>query len=129
MDKAQGFETTEYGKEHEHPDWMLSAIEEIIRDQGTRSPNINVRVTFTGNLMKLTFHWYEMHLPTRMREIEELAREVLNDTFKNLKKKFKERTKEVLDAKEKKELANYTVQKVSLNERYMYAAWRFYELG
>ncbi len=35
----------------------------------------------------------------------------------------------VLELKEKKDLANYTVQKVSLNERYMYTAWRFYDLG
>jgi len=129
MDKAQGFENAEYGQEHELPDKVLSAIQEIVRDQVSRSPSSNVRVSFTGNLMRLAYHCYEMHLPVRMRDIEGTAKSVLDETFKNLKKQFKERTSDTLKAKEQKEMANYSVQKVSLNERYYYVAWRFYELG
>ena len=70
-----------------------------------------------------------MNLPVKMKEIEATAREVLNETFKNLKKQFKEKTGDTLKAKEQKDMANYSVQKVSLNERYYYVAWRFYELG
>lgn len=128
-EKAQGFETSEYGHEHVHPDKVYSVIEEIIRDQVTRSPSSNVRVSFTGNLMRIAYHCYEMHLPVKMKEIEATAKSVLDETFKNLKKQFKERTSDTLKAKEQKDMANYSVQKVSLNERYYYVAWRFYELG
>jgi len=128
-DKAQGFETSEYGREHVHPDKVYSVIEEIIRDQVSRSPASNVRVSFTGNLMRIAYHCYEMHLPVKMKEIEATAKSVLDETFKNLKKQFKERTSDTLKAKEQKDMANYSVQKVSLNERYYYVAWRFYELG
>jgi hypothetical protein len=47
---------------------------------------------------------------------------------KHLKKEYKARTKKTLNLKENKERANYTVQKVSLNERYYYVSWRCYEL-
>jgi len=129
MEKAESFETTAYGKEEGPPDKVFSAIEEIIRDQVSRSPASNVRVSFTGNLMRVSYHCYEMNLPVKMKEIEATAREVLNETFKNLKKQFKEKTGDTLKAKEQKDMANYSVQKVSLNERYYYVAWRFYELG
>ena len=127
--KPESFEMTEYGEEHRHLDKTLSVITEIVRDQLHDSPAINVRVTFTGNLMKLTYHCYEMHLPVRMRDVEETARKALTETIKNIKKEYKSRTKETLELSERKEMENYSVQKVSLNERYMYASWRFFEIG
>ncbi len=130
MGKAESFEVTSYSTEDaKRPDYVFSEITEIIRDQVEKSPNMNVRVNFTGTLMRIAYHSYEMHLPVRMKEVESTAKSVLDESFKNLKKQFKERTGDTLKATEKKELANYTVQKVSLNERYYYVAWRFYELG
>lgn len=129
MKNVESFEVTEYGQDHRLPDETYSAIVEIVRDQVHEHPEANVRVSFTGNLMKLTYHCYEMLLPTRMREVEALAKSSLDATVKNLKKEFKKRTKNVLDVKEKKDMANYSVQKTSLNERYMCSFWRFYELG
>lgn len=128
MEKVESFEVTEYGTEHEIPGRVQGVITEIIRDQVRNSPAVNVRVTFTGNLMKLTYHCYEMHLPVRQKEVEHAAKSGLDETVKHLKKEYKVRTKDTIDLKEKKEMANTAVQKVSLNERYMYSSWRFYEL-
>lgn len=130
MGKAESFEVTSYSTEDANPpDYVFSVISEIIRDQVETNPSTNVRVNFTGTLMRIAYHSYEMHLPVRMKEVESNAKAALDETFKNLKKKFKERTSDTLKAVEQKDLANYTVQKVSLNERYYYVAWRFYELG
>jgi hypothetical protein len=76
----------------------------------------------------LYYHCYEMHLPVRMREVEAQAKTILDEMVKHLKKEYKARTKKTLNLKENKERANYTVQKVSLNERYYYVSWRCYEL-
>jgi len=127
--EPESFEVTEYGSDGRTLDQDIGVIAEIVQNKVSKSPNLNTRVAFTGNLMKLTFHAYEMHAPTRMKEIERSCKETLDTMFKDIKKEFKERTSEVLKVKEKKELANYTIQKVSLNERYMYVSWRFYELG
>ena len=127
MDRPEGYEVTEYGREHEHPDHVYSVIKEIVQEQVSEFPNTNIQVSFTGNLLRLTYHCYEMHLPVRMRDIEAQAKAGLDATLKNVKKKYKERTRDVLDLKEKKDMSSYSVQKVSLNERYYYASWRFYE--
>lgn len=128
MANFESFEVTEYGEKHARPDAVYSAITEIVRDQVRDSPAVNVRVTFTGDLMRLTYHCYEMFLPTRMKQVESAAKSGLDETMKHVKKEFKKRMKKTLDVTEKKEMANYSVQKVSLNERYMYSAWRFFEL-
>ena len=129
MSKIESFEVTEYGEDHNIPGRDRGVIKEIVRDMERKSPAMGIQVSFTGNLMKLTHHCYEMHLPVRMKEVEANAKQCLDEAVKYIKKEFKERLKETLNIKEKKEMANTSVQKVSLNERYMYASWRFYEIG
>lgn len=129
MEKAQGWEVTEYGQEHNIPGRAQGYIKEIVQEMGRLSPSVGLQVTFTGNMMKLTYHSYEMHLPVRIREVEERAKQALNEAVKELKKQYKVRSGEGLDITEKKDMANTSVQKVSLNERYMYASWRFYEFA
>lgn len=128
MDKPEGFEVTEYGKPHEVYS-MYSVVHQIMEDRGREAPNYGVKVAFTGNMLKVYYHCYEMCLPTRFTEIEGNANDSLNEAIKYIKKEYKKRTKKTLDLKEKKDLANYTVQKVSLNERYYTVFWRMYELG
>lgn len=129
MEKAESFEVTEYGTKHQLPDRVRGAIVEILQDRFSKNPAANVRVSFTGNLMKLTYHCYEMLLPTRMRDAEHSAKSYLDDALKAIKKEVKDRAGELPKFSEKKDMANYSVQKASLNERYMYSSWRFYELG
>lgn len=126
--EAQGFEVTQYSKDAEVVEKKLSAIKEVVQDLVRNKPNIGVQVHFTGNMMRLSFHCSQMHLPVKMRETEQLAKETLNEAVKLIKKGVKEKIGESLDLKERKELANYSVQKTSLNERYYYSAWRFYEI-
>lgn len=126
--EPESFEVTEYSGE-DRLDRDIGAIQEIISAQIQKVPSANVRVSFTGNLVKLTYHCYEMHLPQRIRQVESDSDTMLKETVKVLKKEFKAKTGDTLKLKELKELANYSVQKVSLNERYMYAGWKFFELG
>lgn len=128
MDKVQSFEVTEYGNAHKEYD-RLAVIEQIIGDREREAPNIGVRVSFHGNQFRLHYHTYEMLVPTNMKNIEVRANDILNDCLKYLKKEYKARTKSTLSFKEIKDLANYTVQKVSLNERYYVVFWRCYELA
>lgn len=128
MDEAQGYEVTEYSGT-DRLDAKQSAIQEIVQDHISAVPSTNVRVAFTGNLVKLTYHCYEMHLPQRIRQVESDKDTVLKEMVKLLKKEFKAKTGEALTLKERKEMENHSIQKVSLNERYMYVGWRFFELG
>lgn len=126
--EPESFEVTEYsGKDR--LDRAQSAIQEIVAAKVSKIPSANVRVAFTGNLVKLTYHCYEMHLPMRMKQVESDSDTILKEMVKVLKKEYKAKTGEALVLKELKELANHSVQKVSLNERYYYAGWRFFELG
>lgn len=129
MEKAQGFEITEYGEEHEIPGRVQGSILEIIKERIQENPGVNIGVTFTANLMRLTYRSYEQGLPSKMQEVERYSKMALDETVKTLKKEFKTRNSETLDLKEVKEMANYDVQKVNLNERYVFTCWRFYEIG
>lgn len=129
MENAQGFETTEYSGPQEIPGRVQGVIADIIRDQVRSVPSVGMQVKFVGNLVRLSYHCYEMHLPRRIKEVEHAAKRGLDETVKNLKKEFKARTGDTLTLKERKEMAKTDSHKVTLNERYMYSSWRFYELG
>lgn len=128
MNKAQSFEVTEYGNAKKEYD-RISMIKQIIQERAAAAPNMSVVVSFSGNMFTLHYHVYEMLVPTRMKEIESNAHDTLNACVKYIKKEFKARTKDTLTFKELKDLANYTIQKVSLNERYYVVYWRCYEFG
>jgi len=125
--EPESFEVTEYG-DSGRMDAVQGAIMEIVDEHVSKVPNINVRVTFMGKLMKLSYHCYEMHLHQRLRQVESDQETVLREVVKLLKKEFKGKTGEALTLKERKDLANSQIQKVSLNERYMYVGWKFFEL-
>lgn len=127
--EPESFEVTEYGEDEPvGPKADLGAIQEIVQDHVRKVPSVGVRVAFTGNLVKLTYHCYEMHLPRRLQQVQSDSETVLREMVKILKKEYKAKTGETLKLKELKELANHSVQKVSLNERYMYAGWKFFEI-
>lgn len=130
MEKAEGFEIAEYSGEPPL-DQKYSVLEQILQDrhnEGPNNPSENIRMKFTGDMLQLFFHCYEVGLPYKIKEIEVRADDALNDALKYLKKEYKVRTSRALSVTEKKELRNTSAQKASLNERYYYLSWRFYEL-
>lgn len=134
--KPESFEVTEYTKGHEDITKMFSVIKEITSDTGWAAENLvnkanaaaAVRCSFHGDLLKVFYQTCEQNLPTRMRMVSELADDAVSAFVKELKKEYRTRTGQSLKLKEQKDRANYSVQKVSLNERYYYTCWKFYEL-
>lgn len=124
--QAEGFETTEYGDDKEIDAFQV--VNQIIGDKMQDEPNHNVRVSFDGKLLKITYHAYEMHAPTRMKQIEDAADQTLKSTVTFIKKEFKAKTKKTLALKEQKDRGGNSVQKVSMNERYYYIEWRAFEM-
>lgn len=127
MEKAEGFDVTEYG-EHDDTVDRRSAILTIIKRLERESPAIGVHVKFMGDDMQLTYHTYEMHVPSKMKYVEDRANGVLDDVLKQLKKEYKADVGKALSLKEKKERASHSVQKVSMSERYYAVFWRVYEI-
>lgn len=124
----ESFEVTEYGTKY-RPQDRFGLIYQIIEQMQRESPVYGCRASFSGNLLRITYNCYESMLPTRMRQVEDQAKQVLNSCISLLKKEYRRLSGKVLTLNEQKNLANYTVQKVSLNERYIFSSWRFYELG
>jgi len=131
--KPESFEVTQYSDDGaDQVVEKFSHIKQIVEGwchDNSAFPTGAIRVSLSGNTMKLIIHSYEMHLPVRMKEVQENSSKLLNEALKKLKKEFKTRSKSTLDLKELKDQANYTVQKVSLNERYYFVSWRCFELG
>jgi hypothetical protein len=128
MDKPESYEVTEYGSKKTKEFDKYSVIVQIVQEKVRDVPSLGLQVSFTGDLMRIAYHCYEMNLPSKMKTVQEQANTYLNEAVKHIKKEFKSRTKKPLTLKEKKDLANYTVQKVSLNERFYVVYWRFYEI-
>ena len=104
-------------------------IKQIFVDLVRDAPAHAVWADMTGDLMKLHYHTYVMHLPSRIKIIEDECDQIFKGTLAHLKKEFKARTGKTLKLAEQKALANRAVEKVSLNERYYYKAWRCYTVS
>ena len=129
MDKPESFEVQEYNDVKE-PYQTFQTIKQIVQDRKdlARHPSCAYKVDFLGDVLRVQVTMFEMHLPQRMKEVQDAAIKLQKAYVSELKKEFKKRTKTALSLKEIKEKADYTVQKVSLNERYYYIAWHLYEL-
>ncbi len=130
MDKPESFEVQEYNDVREPYD-MYRVLKQIVEDHKKDCPVTSqaFRIQFVGDQMKVYFTTLETMLPHRMAEVEKVAADSHRDFLKYIKKEFKSRTKRVLDCKEQKDQADYSVQKVSLNERYYFSSWRFYTIS
>lgn len=130
MEKPESFEVTDYGAENTEYN-RAAAIKQIVSEIGRSNPSFAVLASIAGNRLTLKYHCYEMHLHDhlRLRAVADQADLVFKETLKHLKKEFKSRTKKALSLKEMKGASNHNLQKVSLNERYYYLAWRVYELS
>lgn len=136
MEKAESFEVQEYDPEDLPVAEKLSVIKQILDDRKNDPstaglPSFAFQIALQGDQLITKYHCYEMLLssPDRLKEVERQADASLTELLKYLKKEFKSRTKKALTLKERKELRNYSVTKVSLNERYYYVSWRVYEMG
>lgn len=133
MEDAKGFDVTEYGDGDEDDTVAKrAAILSVINDRERDNPTIGIKVTFMGDLMRLTYHSYEMGVPSNMKEVESRANKVLDEAAKFIKKEYKNKYnghgKKKIDLKEQKPKRDYQIQKVSMNERYYVLFWRFYEI-
>jgi hypothetical protein len=129
MDKPESFEVTEYSGVRE-PYETFQTIKQIVQDRKdmARHPSCAYKVDFLGDTMRVQVTMFEMHLPQRLKEVQDTAHKLHKAYVSELKKEFKKRAKHDLKLKEIKDKADHTVQKVSLNERYYYVAWHLYEL-
>lgn len=135
MDKAQGFEVTEYDPEDLPVSEQLSVLKQIMQDRKSDAtisqlPSEAFILTLQGNQMRLAYHSYEMNLghANAIREVDGQAKKALDEVIKFLKKEFKKRTKKSLSVKEIKDKRDYSVQKTSLNSRYYYVSWRVFDI-
>lgn len=124
--EPQSFEKQEY--EEDRKDLLTSAIHQAAREI-ERTPVSGIMVKTEGDSLRLLYHCYEMHAHRRFKEIESLANDALNSGLSQLKKEVKKISRQTLDLKEQKDKRDYTVQKVSLNERYYVVFWRVYEIS
>lgn len=129
MNKPESFEITEYNDVQE-PYRTFQTIKQVVQDMKIEANSTSqaFKVDFLGDILRIQLTLFEMHLPQRMKEVEDNAHSLQKSYVSALKKEFKKRTKTDLKLKEIKDKADYTVQKVNLNERYMYFCWRLYEL-
>jgi hypothetical protein len=130
--EPQTFETTEYSDPEFGVNEAHQAILQIFKDIARDQPAHAVWAKMSGDQLTINYHTYEMHLPVRMADIKSTAKTVIDESVKYLKKEFRARTDKALkltlsggDITEQTD-RNYTVQKVSLNERYYYNAWRVF---
>lgn len=130
MDKPESFEVQEYNDVRE-PYETYKVLKQILEDHKKDYPVTSsaFRIQFVGDQMKVYYTCLEVSLPHRMAEVEKQAADAHKDFLKYVKKEFKSRTKHVLDCSEQKDQADYSVQKVSLNERYYFSSWRFYKIS
>jgi len=104
-------------------------VQQIFKDLARDAPAHAIWASMSGPQLKIHYHTYVVDLPSHMQRVEEEANGVFKSALAHLKKEFKARTGKVLKLVEQKEQANHAVEKVSLNARYYYKAWRVFELG
>ena len=127
--EPQSYEVTEYSTPELDSAGAFRVIKQIFTDVQRTQAQFAVSADWTGDLLKIKYHSYEMFLPERIAEIEKRANEVFTMTVKMLKKEFKDRTGATLKLTEKKGMGDSSREKVSLNQRFYYKAWRFYDIS
>lgn len=125
----QGFETQ--GDPYDQRKDLHALLKQVVADFSKVRPSAGLLAKLTGDKLVLTYISYEMNLDDhiRMSEAERVGREFLDDAVKHLKKEYKSRGKSTLTLKEDKEKRGESVEKVSLNLRFYYRAWRVFEVS
>ena len=129
MNKVHSCETPEYSSPDMSMGEAYGVIRQITSEIARDVPSVGLWVDMTGDQLRVHYHAYEMFLPTRVKEVEARAEDALKNFVALLKKEFRTRTKSALKLSEQKEAGGSTVEKVSLNERYYYKAWRSFTMS
>jgi hypothetical protein len=129
MNENHTFDTTEYSAPEMSFAEAYAVIRQIMVDMVNDVPTVGVNADMSGNQLKLHYMDYVTHLPVHLKETVARADTALKELKKHIVAEFKRRTGTALKLKELKELENYTVEKVSLNERYYYRTWRVFEVS
>lgn len=129
MNENHSFETTEYSSPDMNMADAYQVIRQIVVDMVHDVPNVGVSADMSGDQLKLHYMDYVANLPVHMKETSARGDAALKELAKHIKAEFKNRTGTTLKLKELKDLENYTVEKVSLNERYYYRLWRCYTVS
>lgn len=129
MNENHSFERTEYSDPEMSMADAYQVLRQIMVDMDHDVPNVGVWADMTGNQLKLHYMDYVQNLPVHLKTTVDRANTALTELKKHLKAEFKRRTGKTLKLDEQKDLENYTVEKVSLNERYYYRTWRVFEVS
>jgi len=129
MNENHSFDRTEYSSPEMNFADAYQVIRQIVVDMVHDVPNVGVWADMSGDQLKLHYHDYVMNLPVHLKDTVARADTAFKELKKHIQAEFKDRTGKALKLKEHKELENYSVEKVSLNERYYYKAWRVYSVS
>lgn len=129
MNENHSFDKTEYSSPEMSFADAYQIIRQILVDMTHDVPTVGVWSDMTGNQLKLHYHDYVVNLPANLRATVDRSDTALRELVKHIKSEFKDRTGKALKLKEQKDLSNYTVEKVSLNDRYYYRTWRVYDVS
>jgi len=128
MNELKSFEKTEYSD----PEMGYAEVNQVIRqimvDMTHDKPTVGMWTSMSGDQLKIHYHDYVRMLPVHIKETSATAEEAFKGLKKHIQGEFKTRTGKDLKLVEKKDLANYTIEKVSLNERYYFRSWKVYEV-
>ena len=127
--EPQSYEIAEYSEPELDNNEAYRVIKQIFVDIQRGQAQNAVWADWTGDMLKIHYHSYEMFLPENIRQIEERADEIIKNTVKMIKKEFKDRTGKALKLVEQKDMADSAREKVSLNQRFYFKAWRFYKIS
>jgi hypothetical protein len=129
MNENKSFEVTEYSNPEMSYADAYQVIRQIMVDMVHDVPTVGVWIDMTGNQLKIHYHDYVVKLPQVMKQTVDRSETAISEVMKHIKAEFKRRTGKALKLKEDKELYNYSVEKVSLNERYYFKCWRVFEVS
>jgi hypothetical protein len=129
MNENHSFETTEYSNPEMSFADAYQVIRQIMVDMVHDVPSVGVWADMSGDQLKLHYMDYVTNLPVHLKATVERADTALKELKKHVAAEFKRRTGSTLKLKEEKDLENYTVEKVSLNERYYYRTWRVFTVS
>ena len=124
----QSFEVSEYSDPELDSSQAYGVIRQIFSEM-RKVPRFSVWADWTGSMLKIHHNSYEAFLPERIQEVQAESKIVMDEAVKTLKKEFKARTGKTLKLSENKEMADYSMEKVSLNMRFMFKSWRFYSIS
>jgi hypothetical protein len=127
--EPQGYEVAPYSDvefgTYEAHKVIMQIFHDLVRD----SPAHAVWGDMVGDQLRIRHQTVVVNLPMKVAQTEDECEQVFKSTVSWLKKEFKDRTGKALKLAEDKELRGHTTQKVSLNLRYYYTAWRSYAVS